>query len=542
MNILLIDKDEKALSELKQLVSSTGEHTTVTFDSATLALRHCKSAQYDIVVINCSMPDITGIAFIYKLKELPQYKEVPILMLSSFVQKEILYQALELGANDFVSIPIDPMEFTIKLRNLVYLRQKQIMIQNHEKQLLKLTEALRQSPHSVVITDKDAVIEYVNPKFTAITGYSPEEVIGKKPSILQSGLTPADTYHQMWQTLTEGKVWSGRLLNKKKNGQLYWESISISPVKTPEGEIVNYIAIKEDISQLKLLEEKLNESETLFRTLTQNAMVGIYMFKGNFIYANPAMTDITGYSTEELLQMPPWSLVEPQSRDYIMKLMLDIISGHKPKSTFTDIVIQTKQGVKKWVQGFATTVQYQSTFVGLGHMIDITERKRLEIELKNAATYDKLTGVYNRRTFEDLLVVELQRLKRYNINTSLIMFDIDNFKQINDTYGHSVGDYVLVELCKIVSSNVRSADFLGRWGGEEFMLLSPETSLEDATLLAQKLRTIIQFTPLKTVSNVTVSFGVIQCAKNETLDMVIKRVDEALYKAKRNGRNRVEIG
>jgi len=130
-------------------------------------------------------------------------------------------------------------------------------MKNAEEQILKLTMSIEQSPSTIVITDVDGNIEYVNPKFTEITGYSAEEAIGQNPRILKSGEIPSEVYQEMWNTIRSGEVWRGEFLNKKKNGDLYWEWATMAPIRNEEDEIINYIAIKEDISLQKQMQAEL---------------------------------------------------------------------------------------------------------------------------------------------------------------------------------------------------------------------------------------------------------------------------------------------
>jgi diguanylate cyclase (GGDEF)-like protein len=138
--------------------------------------------------------------------------------------------------------------------------------------------------------------------------------------------------------------------------------------------------------------------------------------------------------------------------------------------------------------------------------------------------------------------IEIERFRRYNEPLSLIMFDIDNFKEINDTYGHSVGDYVLKKIADITRETIRMNDYFVRWGGEEFIIISPETNLEKVHALAERLRRTIESYRFNKVGKVTVSFGVTEIKKEDTEDTFVKRADKVMYEAKIGGKNRVEAG
>ncbi|OJA05791.1 sensor domain-containing diguanylate cyclase [Halomonas sp. QHL1] len=173
---------------------------------------------------------------------------------------------------------------------------------------------------------------------------------------------------------------------------------------------------------------------------------------------------------------------------------------------------------------------------------DVTEQMEKEAQLKRLATTDMLTGLVNRSQFDAVLKSEVNRQHRYARPLSLIMLDLDYFKQINDSYGHDVGDQVLVALADLLKCNLRKADCCVRWGGEEFMLLAPETSLEQAVRLAEKIRGAIKHTDFPIQGSVTASFGVVEVHSQEPVKSVMKRVDNALYLAKEKGRDRVSTG
>ncbi len=138
-----------------------------------------------------------------------------------------------------------------------------------EQEAHKLLQAVEQSPVSIVITDREGFIEYVNPRFTKVTGYSSREIVGRNPRILQSGETPADTYRRLWQTLLAGKEWRGILRNRRKNGELFWEEASISPIVDDSGKTTHYIAVKEDITERKRIEDELEQHRAHLEDLVE---------------------------------------------------------------------------------------------------------------------------------------------------------------------------------------------------------------------------------------------------------------------------------
>ena len=161
-------------------------------------------------------------------------------------------------------------------------------------------------------------------------------------------------------------------------------------------------------------------------------------------------------------------------------------------------------------------------------------------ELARLSVTDRLTGLYNRLRLDSALEDELRRSQRYSSCFSLVLLDIDHFKSINDTFGHSVGDQVLVTVARLLDEGTRDADVVGRWGGEEFLIICPDTTLEGAIASAEKLRNLVAGHNFSTVGHKTASFGVATVRKNDTASTLMARVDEALYRGKTNGRNRVE--
>ncbi|WP_417333598.1 diguanylate cyclase [Halarcobacter sp.] len=173
---------------------------------------------------------------------------------------------------------------------------------------------------------------------------------------------------------------------------------------------------------------------------------------------------------------------------------------------------------------------------------DITELKEKSNLLEYQANHDQLTGLFNRQKFNEIFKKEIKREKRYNNNLSLIIFDIDNFKNFNDDFGHNVGDEVLKIISKVLLENIREHDSVARWGGEEFLVLLPQTDELGAKNVAEKIRKAIESYKRDDIPRqITASFGVTRFKKDDNETSILKKADDALYKAKKEGKNRVEV-
>ncbi len=177
--------------------------------------------------------------------------------------------------------------------------------------------------------------------------------------------------------------------------------------------------------------------------------------------------------------------------------------------------------------------RYQVTFYNISRVLAEKDA------ISKVAEKDALTQIYNRTKFNTMLSVALRNAEIYHESFTIILFDIDHFKQVNDTYGHNVGDQVLIQLASLVKSQLRTQDTFARWGGEEFIILSESATSNEAHILAERLRETIETFPFDKVEKITCSFGVSQYENNDTTTSILKRADDALYEAKKSGRNRV---
>jgi|CXWL01.1.fsa_nt_gi PAS domain S-box-containing protein len=256
-----------------------------------------------------------------------------------------------------------------------------------EEKLLQLSQVVEQSPVSIVITDKAGFIEYVNPKFVEITGYSYDEAIGKNPRILKSGYTSGEEYKQLWETLTTGDEWHGELHNKKKDGTLYWEWATISPILNAQGETTHFLAVKEDITERKKAEEKIrkfNERFTMIAATTHDA-VWEWNFEPNELWANEKHQHLYGLTTADPVPTAKmWEQkIHPDDREKVLKDFFKIFASDK-NIWIAEYRFKTHNG--EYINIYDRTYIIRNTdgeaIRTMGSMMDITERKKAEDALR----------------------------------------------------------------------------------------------------------------------------------------------------------------
>jgi PAS domain S-box-containing protein len=249
-----------------------------------------------------------------------------------------------------------------------------------QEQLRQLSRAVESSPTSIVITDLQGKIQYVNPKFTQVTGYTAQEALGQNPNILKTEYTPAESHRQLWETLRAGDEWHGEFCNRKKNGELYWEFASISPITDPDGQVTHYVAVKEDITERKQIEGRLQESEARFRQIVENASDIISRFtpSGYIIYVNPTALRLFGYQEQQLLGHYYLDLVAPQVRHKMARFYQHQVLGKIP-NTYYEYPVVAADGREIWLGQNVQIILDGQNVVGLQALArDITERKRFE--------------------------------------------------------------------------------------------------------------------------------------------------------------------
>lgn len=455
--------------------------------------------------------------------------------------------------------------------------------------------AVEQSPVAIIITDINGNIEYVNPKFTQVTQYIPDEVLGENPRFLKSDMTPPEEYKHLWDTITSGKEWHGTFRNKKKNGDYFWASASISPIRKKGGDIINYVGIQEDITEEMHVKEKLkgaiderdknieemkhlmffsnmmndevreeNLINHMFMILKDrfcpDILAVFFIDKEKHVINTPLVFPpelAHSLIKNEVLIDPTLCRVIRTGREFLARdikkepycgcifspieeggcACYPLLAG----GTVIGAILMAKKDME-YSYG-EDTHKLMSTYAGLAS--SALHRIRLMEMTKRASVTDVLTGIYNRRFFNEILEKQLALAKRHNEPLSLLIVDIDHFKNINDTYGHTAGDLALQQAVKFMKNAIRSSDIMARYGGEEFAIIMPVTDIAHALSKAEEICQRIgsaEFDHVVTgkVIRMNLSIGVATFPEhgNEP-GTLMNNADRALYKAKNNGRNQV---
>lgn len=414
-----------------------------------------------------------------------------------------------------------------------------------------LKAAVEQSNSSIVVTDVEGSIIFVNSAFTHTTGYAPEEAIGQNPRILKSGRVPRETYQELWGTIASGRPWHGELCNRTKGGEFYWEAANISPVFDAHGGIANYVAVMDDITVRKQAEADIARLSEWNELLLNSAGEGIYGAdqEGNCTFVNPAALALLGFDKEEVLGKNAHATFHDHRKDGTPyppeECPVSLTHRDGVRRAVEDAFVR-KDGEVFPVHLSVTPMHEHGKIVGVAVVFqDIARRKALELELTRLATTDPLTGVANRRRLVQELELELARAERFGLPAAFLMVDVDHFKSVNDTHGHAVGDAVLRHLAELARRRLRGIDLFGRLGGEEFGILLPGTDGAGALQCAESLRRHVAESPLQTGTGAipfTISIGLTVFEPGDDApDRVLARADVALYRAKEGGRNRVEV-
>lgn len=395
--------------------------------------------------------------------------------------------------------------------------------------------ALEAISEGVLITGVDERVLFVNPAFSRITGYSLDEMRGRYCTILQDEDSDAGTKARIRAALSRGEDFNGAILNVRKDGSPFWNELTISPVRDQDGTITNFVSVQRDVTVRKAAARDLRIAATAFEA--QEAIF-ITDAEKRILRINKAFSRITGYAAEEVLGQTPTILQSGRQDRAFYQAMWDAIVSdgfwhgeiwNKRKNGEIYPELLTISAVHDEESG---DVQY------VGYFTDITQRKAREELIQRMAFYDALTDLPNRRFLEIQIEQSMARAVRHKRLLAVCMLDLDNFKPVNDTYGHESGDEVLAALGKRLPEALRRSDFVARLGGDEFVLLVEGLSgLDDLTQVLIKVEETIT-APILLSNGKTVSVGASMgvalylFGDDGAGDQLLRQADHALYESK----------
>ncbi len=332
---------------------------------------------------------------------------------------------------------------------------------------------------------------------------------------------------------------SKRVRLRKADDDYVWVDIRITFERDTSGRVSHLLGKIVDVTQTVQAEEKL---QLFAQVIHQTAdLIKITDKAGKLIFVNQALLDKTGYTEAELLGKNPAILKSEQRDSKIIADMWQTISTgkiyrHRLVNRCKDGTTYCEEMTISPIFNRDGEIEY---YVSTGK--DVTDQVKMQQALNDLAMKDPLTNLWNRRYMTEAIETEIKKLDRELGEFGVMMIDVDRFKTINDQFGHDVGDDCLISIAELLWKTVRSTDLIGRWGGEEFLLLVRGVDATGMAHLAEKLRTTVGHYDFSKVGKVSMSIGATAYVQHEPVDALLKRADEALYLAKNNGRDRVEL-
>lgn len=481
---------------------------------------------------------------------------------SSLVSILVMGSLLSVLLSALLYVVVSQRQRALKLveQRTAQLRQREQELRGTHGQLRSVLNAATQV--AIIATDLRGVITTFNAGAEQMLGFEAQEVLGhltleslhlapelearaaQLSAILGKRIAPAQAMLvDSADAVHEARKWT---LVRKDGSQLTVNMLA-TVLLDEHGLWVGHLAICLDITEQKRAYEALAARDRLLKKLSAHVPGGIFQFilepnnVSRFIYASDGIRDI--YEIEPgVLQQDARKVFERIHPLDVERVRESIrLSTLQLSHWREEYRVQLPHRGLRWVRGEATPEELAGGgTLWHGYVSDISDLKRVEEELRALSITDSLTGIHNRRYFQDRLKAEMIRVKRASGALSVIMFDIDHFKRINDQHGHAVGDEVLKELCRRISQRLRRTDVFCRLGGEEFVVLCANTDGSQAFNVALELWQALRGEPMEGVGTVTASFGVASWRVEEGVDSLLLRADSGVYAAKQAGRDRVE--
>lgn len=581
-SILVVEDETIIAFNLKRVLAGFGYQVMDTVETGLLAMQAVEKQKPDLVLMDIQLQgDLDGIATALYMRS---RFDVPIIFLTSYAEDTRLAQASRTGPYGYLVKPVQDRELHATIEMALARHQLDLTLRESEiayRQLYHNTPAMLQT------VDLSGNIIQVSDYWLSTFGYDREEVIGHSASEFIHDSYQSFVNEQVIPTLFRtGVVRDIEIQFVRKDHRLIDVYLSAAGVKDEQGKYQNFLLALVDITARKQTEAAERDQRTLAEALrdTAAALSSTLSFDevlervltnvGNVVPHDAVNIMLVEDEIARVVRTHGYNELgweeDGLADTYTIRdspQLAQMAHTHQPV-TFPDTLQLTKWEpewgrsfagapivIKGRLVGFINLIGLEANFFHQEHALRLQafadqaaiaiENARLYAEVERLATLDEVTGIFNRRRLFEMGQRELERARRYRAHLAAILFDIDRFKKINDTYGHTTGDRVLTAIAKEISRHIREVDLFGRYGGEEFVVLLPQTDCQNALDVAERLRALVADLECETdhgMLSVTISLGVALLTEDIlSLPTLIDRADQAMYAAKQAGRNRVEL-
>jgi len=505
------------------------------------ALREALADEWDIVFSDYSMPHFSGARALEIVKRYDP--DIPFIFVSGTIGEETAVHGMRAGAQDYVMKGNLARLLPAVERELAEAKVRRE--RRHTDQLVRrLSQAVEQAADSVFITDRQGTIEYVNPSFERLTGYSAAEAIGTTPALLKSEHHDDAFFRKLWNTILAGRIFQETLVNRRKDGGLFYEEKTIAPLFDEGRGVASFVSTGRDVTDRIRDEQTRGQLLEILEATTD--FVAIIEGDGRLRYLNRAGRAVLGLTASEDVSGRHIAQCHPEWAT--QRLLTEAFPTARRDGAWQgEITVRLADGreipVSQVVLAHGGTGEMPEFFSTIAR--DITERKHFEQELRRQATHDALTGLPNRILLEDQIEVVVAHSARSHKLASVLFLDIDNFKRINDSLGHAAGDELLREVSRRLRDAVRPTDLPARLGGDEFAVVMEDVRREeDAFNTAERVLMALS-RPIELADRVVTvrsSIGVaLSSGTGWTTDELLRNADVAMYIAKSDGKGRVRL-
>jgi diguanylate cyclase (GGDEF)-like protein/PAS domain S-box-containing protein len=564
-HILIVDDDPHLLMTLGAILTAKGFEPLLV-QTGQAALTYIEQQPIDVVLIDLKLGDMSGLEVLRGVKASSPDSEC--IMLTGNASQASAIEAIQIGAFGYFQKPFDVEQVVLSVQRAVDKYQSTLALRASEEKYRMVAdftydwEAWRGT---------DGAYLYVSPSCERITGHTAEEFLAD-PDLILKITHPADMalimqHHELVSRDAREQDLQLSFRIVTAGGETRWVEHSCTSVHGFGGQWLGRRESNRDITTRKQAEETLRESEERFRLAFENAHIGMCLvdLHGRFMKVNSQICEMFGYSRAELEGKFIDEITHPEYQEVTMSFQQQAVSGDMDHAEFENLYIH-KNGSLVWGLVSSSLVRdaARAPLYFITHIQDVTARKQTESELlttkesleaanrelqialareQQLSHTDALTGINNRRHLFELAENKIAIASRYQQPLAVMMFDIDHFKMVNDTHGHAIGDVILKHVAQIACSELRSADVIGRYGGEEFIILLPMTNAQQARLLAERIRTgaAALHVPVENgETSTTLSIGIVEInhtSQAESVEEVFRRADKAMYSAKQAGRN-----